>query len=64
MIQESNFKSFCAELSCEFETGTDCFFQIQTQANYDTHTPISEITELHDIQFYFRNNTAMEAGAS
>ena len=64
MIQESNSLSFCAELSCEFLTGTDCFFQIQTQGIYDTHTPISEITELRNIRIYFRNNTALEAGAT
>ena len=64
MIQESNSLSFCAELSCEFLTGTDCFFQIETEATYDTHTPISEITELHNIRFYFKNNTALEAGAA
>ena len=64
MIQESDSVTFCAELSCEFLTGTECFFQIQTQANYDTHTPISEITELHNVRFYFKNNTALEAGAT
>ena len=64
MIQESNSLSFCGELSCEFLTGADCFFQIQTEANYDTRTPISEITELHNIRIYFRNNTALEAGAT
>ena len=64
MIQESNSLSFCAELSCEFLTGTDCFFQIQTETNYDTHTSISDITELHNISFYFKNNTALEAGAT
>ena len=64
MIQESDSVTFCAELSCKFLTGTECFFQIQTQANYDTHTPISEITELHNVRFYFKNNTALEAGAT
>ena len=64
MIQESNSLSFCAELSCEFLTGTDCFFQIQTHAKYNTRTPISEIIELHSIRFYFNNNTALEAGAT
>ena len=56
--------SLCAELSCEFLIGTDCFFQIKTEANYDTHTSISEITDIHNIRFYFRNNTALEAGAT
>ena len=64
MIQESNSLCICTDLSCEFLTGTDCFFQIQTQNNYDTHTPISEITELHNIRIYFKNNTALEAGAT
>ena len=64
MIQESNSLSFCAKLSCKFLTGTDCFFQIQTQTSYSAHTPIPEITELHNIRFYFRDNTALEAGAT
>ena len=64
MIQESNSLSFCTELPCIFLTGTECFFQIQTQAKYATGTPISEITELHNILLHFRNNTALEAGAT
>ena len=64
MIQESNSLSFCAELPCEFLIGTDCFFQIQTATKYDTHTPISEITELHNIRIYFNNNTALDSGAT
>ena len=64
MVQESNSLSVCDELPCEFLTGTDCFFQIQTQTFYNTRTPISEITELHNIRFYFKNNTALEAGAT
>ena len=64
MIQESNSLSFCAEFFCKLIIGTDCFFQIQTQTNYDTHTPISNITELHNIRFYFKNNTALKAGAT
>ena len=64
MIQESISLSFCDELSCKFVIGTDCFFQIQTETNYDTHTPISEITELHNIRIYFRSNTALEAGTT
>ena len=64
MIQESNSLRFCAQLHCHFVIGIDCFFQIQSQTNYDADIPISEITELHNIRFYFRNNTALEAGAT
>ena len=64
MIQESNSLSFCAQLHCHVVIRIDCFFQIQSQTNYDAGTPISEITELHNIRFYFRNNTALEAGAT
>ena len=64
MIEERNSVTFCAELSCDFLTGNECFFQIQTQNKYDTHTPVSEITELHTTRFYFKNNTALEAGAT
>ena len=64
MIEESNSLGFCEELSCKFLTGTDCFFQIQTQDKYNARTPISEITELHHVRIYFRNNTALEAGAT
>ena len=64
MIEERKSLSFCAELSCGFLTETDCFFQIQSQTNYDADILISEITELHNILFYFRNNTALEAGAT
>ena len=64
MIKESNSLSFCAQLHCHLVTGIDCFFQIQSRTNYDADTPILEITELHNIRFYFRNNTALEAGAT
>ena len=64
MVQESNYLSFCAELLCDFIPAGVCFFQIQTQHKYDTGTPISEITELYNTRIHFRQNTALEAGAT
>ena len=62
MIEESKSFSSCAELSCEYLTGSDCFFQIQTQSVYDISTPVSNITEVYNIRIYFENNSALEAG--
>ena len=64
MIEDSNALGFCEELSYKFLTGTDCFFQIQAQDKYNAKTPISEITELYYVRIYFRNNTALETGAT
>ena len=55
--------SHCVEESCEFLIESDCFFQIQTEQQYDFRTNVTEITELQDIRMYFQNNTAIEAGA-
>ena len=49
--------SNCAEVSCQFSIQHDCFFQIQTQRQYDSKTNLSEITELQNIRIYFANNT-------
>ena len=64
MVEESSSLISCAELSCNLLTGTECFFQIQTQNEYNITTSISEITELHNISIHFRNNSALEAGAT
>ena len=56
--------SYCARVSCEFLIEDNCFFQIETQRQYDIETVISEIPELHNIRIYFENNTALEADAA
>ena len=61
-VEESNPLNSCAELSCEFLTGSDCFFQIQTQRRYDDGTEISQINELENISLHFENNSAAVAG--
>ena len=55
--------SYCVAESCEFLIGSDCFFQIQSERQYDFETIVTEITELHNIRMHFQNNTALEAGA-
>ena len=61
-VEESNPLSYCVGVSCEFLIENDCFFQIETQRQYDIETNIFEITELQNIRIYFQNNTALEAG--
>ena len=61
-VEESNPLSYCVGVSCEFLIENDCFFQIETQRQYDIETNICEITELQNIRIYFQNNTALEAG--
>ena len=63
-VEKSNPLSYCVEITCEFLLEKPCFFQIETQKQYDTETNISEITELHNVRMYFQNNTALEAGAA
>ena len=58
MIEETKSFSSCAELSCEYLIGSDCFFQIQTQNKYVVSTPVSNITEILNIRIYFDNNSA------
>ena len=62
-VASNNPLSHCIEASCEFLIGSDCFFQIQTERQYNFTTNVTEITELHNIRMYFDNNTAFEAGA-
>ena len=62
-VVKDNAFSHCVEESCEFLIESDCFFQIQTEQQYDFRTNVTEITELQDIRMYFQNNTAIEAGA-
>ena len=62
-IAEDNALKHCVDESCELLIGSDCFFQIQTEIQYDFETNVTEITELHHIRMYFQNNTAFEAGA-
>ena len=62
-VVKDNALSHCVEESCEFLIESDCFFQIQTEQQYDFRTNVTEITELQDIRMYFQNNTAIEAGA-
>ena len=61
-LEESNPLSSCAELSCSFLTGSDCFFQIQTQSRYNVSTNILQINELESISLHFENNSAAVAG--
>ena len=62
-VASSNSLSQCVEESCDFLTGSDCFFQIQTKRHYNITTIINKIVEIHNVRLYFRNNTAFEAGA-
>ena len=62
-VEKSNPLSYCANASCEFLRENQCFFQIETQRQYDIDTNFSEIRELHNIRMHFQNNTALEAGA-
>ena len=62
-IAEDNALSHCVNESCEYLIGSDCFFQIQTERQYNFQKNVTEITELHNIRMYFQNNTALEAGA-
>ena len=62
-VERNNPLSNCVEASCEFIIGSNCFFQIQTKTQYNVQTNIAEITEIHNIRFFFKNNTALEAGA-
>ena len=62
-VVKDNALSHCVEESCEFLIESDCFFQIQTEQQYDFRTNVTEITELQDIRMCFQNNTALEAGA-
>ena len=61
-VEESNPLNSCAELSCEFLTGSDCFFQIQTENRYNDSTKISQIQELENIRLHFENNSAAVTG--
>ena len=63
-VEKSNPLSYCVQTSCEFLLENGCFFQIETQTQYDIETVISEITELHNVRIYFENNTALEAGTA
>ena len=63
-VEKSNPLSYCVETSCEFILENACFFQIETQKQYNTTTNISDMTEIHHIRMYFQNNTALEAGAA
>ena len=63
-VEESNPLSYCVDVSCEFLLKSACFFQIETQRQYDAETNVSEITELYNVRVYFQNNTALEAGAA
>ena len=56
-VEDDDPLSNCAEVSCQFSIQHDCFFQIQTQRQYDSKTNLSEITELQNIRIYFANNT-------
>ena len=62
-VASNNPLGHCVEQSCDFLIGSDCFFQIETEREYDFTTNIPEITELHNVRMYFHNNTALEAGA-
>ena len=62
-VEKGNALGHCVGEACEFLTGSDCFFQIQTERQYDLQTNITEIAELLDIIMYFQINTALEAGA-
>ena len=62
-VEKGNALGHCIGEPCEFLTGSDCFFQIQTGQQYDFRTNVTEIKELQDIRMYFQNNTAPEAGA-
>ena len=64
-IEVTPFNSLghCVEESCNYLTGSDCFFQIQTKRQYNYSININEIAELHNVRLYFQNNTALEAGA-
>ena len=62
-VVTDNPLSSCVEIPCEHSIQSDCFFQIQTERQYDiSKTDISEIPELHSIRIYFTDNRA-EAGA-
>ena len=61
-VEENNPLNSCAELSCEFLTGSDCFFQIQTQSRYDDSTDILKIHELENVSLHFENNSAAVTG--
>ena len=62
-VASNNPLSYCVEASCEFLIGSDCFFQIQTERQYNFTINVTEIPELHNVRMYFHNNTALEAGA-
>ncbi len=62
-VTRNNPLSHCVEESCNFLTGSDCFFQVQTERHYNFTTIVQEIAELKNIRLYFQNNTAHEAGA-
>ena len=64
MVEDSISLSSCTEMLCNMITVADCFFQIQTQNEYDTESVISEITELYNIRIHFKNNSALEVGAT
>ena len=64
-VEGNDHLSNCAEVSCQFSIQHDCFFQIQTQRQYDSETNLSEITELQNIRIYFANNTVLtQAGGT
>ena len=62
-VASNNRLSHCVEATCEFLIESDCFFQIQTERRYNFTTNVAEIPELHNVEIYFHNNTALEAGA-
>ena len=63
-VTESNPLGSCVEIPCEVLIGSDCFFQILTQSQYDIGINVSEIHELQNISVFFENNRALEAGAT
>ena len=62
-VAGNNPLGHCIDESCEFLIGSACFFQIQSERQYDFETNVTEITELNNIRMHFLNNTALEAGA-
>ena len=62
-VVNDNTLSYCVGETCDFLIGSDCFFQIQTEGQYDSQINITEINELNNIRMHFQRNTALGAGA-
>ena len=56
-VEKNDPLIYCVKVSCG-----DCFFQIQTQGQYNTGSDV--FSKQHNIRMYFQNDTALEAGGA